>query len=162
MAVSEGVSCYICLDEGSNEAGKPLVRNCSCSGNMAGFTHISCIIEYAKQKSKHTADSDLTGFSTPWLKCNNCNQDFQNQLSLELSSAFVLFAKGLQVATLLRVVPLVLSLRHPLLLCHCLSWPLSSLPIGPRCLVGGRLMFCGGASGGRDEDGHHDWLCVER
>ena len=47
MAVSDGASCYICLDEGPDEAGKPLVRDCSCRGDTAGFAHLSCIIEYA-------------------------------------------------------------------------------------------------------------------
>jgi hypothetical protein len=59
MAVPGGASCYICLDEGPDEAGKPLVRDCSCRGDTAGFAHLSCIIEYADQKSKQAADADL-------------------------------------------------------------------------------------------------------
>ena len=93
MAVPDGASCYICLDEGPDEAGKPLVRDCSCRGDTAGFAHLSCIIEYAEQKSKQAADSDPTGFSTPWAKCNNCTQPFQNQVALDLSSAFISFAE---------------------------------------------------------------------
>jgi hypothetical protein len=90
-AVPKSASCYICLDRGPDEAGKPLVRDCSCRGNTAGFAHLSCIIEYANQKSKQAADS--TGYSTPWVICNNCKQQFQNQVSLDLSSAFVSFAE---------------------------------------------------------------------
>ena len=93
MAVPEIPSCYICLDEGPDEAGKPLVRDCSCRGDTAGFAHLSCIIEYAEQKSKQAADSDLWAFSTPWYDCNNCHQPFQNQVALDLSSDFVSFAK---------------------------------------------------------------------
>jgi len=92
-ALNNGASCYICLDEGPGEAGKPLVRDCSCRGDTAGFAHLSCIIEYAEQKSKHAADSDLTDFSAPWKKCINCTQQFQNQVGLDLSSAFVSFAE---------------------------------------------------------------------
>ena len=88
-AVPDIPSCYICLDEGPDEAGKPLVRDCSCRGVTAGFAHLSCIIKYATQKSEQAADSDLAGFSTPWGKCNNCKQLFQNQLALDLSFAFV-------------------------------------------------------------------------
>jgi hypothetical protein len=91
-AVPDIPSCYICLDEGPDEAGKPLVRDCSCRGDTAGFAHLSCIIEYAEQKSKQAAD-DLAAFSTPWDDCNNCNQPFQNQVTLDLSSAFVFFAE---------------------------------------------------------------------
>ncbi len=93
MAVPDIPSCYICLDEGPDEAGKPLVCDCSCRSDTAGFAHLSCIIEYAEQKSKQAADSDLAAFSTPWDKCNNCNQPFQNQVALDLSSAFVSFAE---------------------------------------------------------------------
>ncbi len=90
-AVPDIPSCYIYLDEGPDEAGKPLVRDCSCRGDTAGFAHLSCIIEYAEQKSKQAADS--AAFSTPWEECNNCNQPFQNQVALDLSSAFVSFAE---------------------------------------------------------------------
>jgi hypothetical protein len=93
MAVPDGASCYICLDEGPDETGKPLVRDCSCRGDTAGFAHLSCIVEYAEQKCKQAADSDPTGFSTPWEKCNNCHQLFQNQVALDLSYAFVSFAE---------------------------------------------------------------------
>ena len=93
MAVPDIPSCYICLDEGPDEAGKPLVRDCSCRGDTAGFAHLSCIIEYAEQKSKQAADSDLKAFATPWEECNNCHQPFQNQVTLDLSSAFVSFAE---------------------------------------------------------------------
>ena len=93
MAFSDGASCYICLDEGPDKAGRPLVRDCSCRGDTAGFAHLSCIIEYAEQKSKQAADSDPEDFATPWGTCNNCKQPFQNQVSLDLSSAFVSFAE---------------------------------------------------------------------
>ena len=59
MEFSDVASCYICLDEGPDEAGKPLVRDCSCRGDTAGFAHLSCIIEYAEQKSKQAADRRL-------------------------------------------------------------------------------------------------------
>ncbi len=55
--------------------------------------HGSKTIEYAEQKSKQAADSDLLAFSTPWEECNNCHQPLQNQVALDLSSAFVSFAE---------------------------------------------------------------------
>jgi len=93
MAVPDGASCYICLDEGPDEEGKPLVRDCSCRGDTAGFAHLSCIVKYAEQKSEHAADLDRVAFATPWEECNNCKQPFQNQVALDLSSAFVSFAE---------------------------------------------------------------------
>ncbi len=47
-----GATCYICLDGGPDEKGKPLARDCSCRGDSNGFFHMSCFIEYAKEKSK--------------------------------------------------------------------------------------------------------------
>jgi hypothetical protein len=93
VAVPDIPSCYICLDEGPDEAGKPLVRDCSCRGDTVGFAHLSCIIEFAEQKSKQADDSDMAGFSMPWEECNNCHQLFLNQVGLYLSSAFVSFAE---------------------------------------------------------------------
>ncbi len=71
--------------------GKPVVRDCACRGNDAGFAHMSCIIEYAQKKSEQAETSDE--FGTPWDKCPICRQDYQNDLSIHLSDAFVSFAK---------------------------------------------------------------------
>jgi hypothetical protein len=72
-----------------------LVRDCSCRGPGAGFAHLSCIVEYAEQKSKQTARKlPMWRFSEPWNVCPNCKQPFKNQLSLDLSSAFVSFAEA--------------------------------------------------------------------
>ena len=92
--VPDGASCYICLDEGPDEAGKPLVRDCSCRGE-AGFAHLSCIVKFAEQKSQQAADvdADLDVFTDPWYVCTNCKQPFRNRLSRDLSSAFVSFAE---------------------------------------------------------------------
>ena len=98
MAVPDGASCYICLDEAPDEEGRPLVRDCSCRGPGAGFAHLSCIVKYAEQKSKQTANIKgklpTSSFSEPWNDCPNCKQPFKNQLSLDLSSAFVSFAEA--------------------------------------------------------------------
>jgi hypothetical protein len=49
--IPEGAMCFICLGEGDDDEGGPLVRDCSCRGDSAGFAHLSCIIQYAEQKS---------------------------------------------------------------------------------------------------------------
>jgi len=84
-------ACWICLEEGNNGKGKPLVRACSCRGDAAGDAHNLCIVEYAKVKSKQAKnDAD---FERAWQKCPNCNQQYQNQLRLDLASGFVSFAE---------------------------------------------------------------------
>jgi E3 ubiquitin-protein ligase DOA10 len=59
--VPGGAACYFCLGEEADEEGKPLVRDCSCRGDSAGFAHFSCLTTYAEQKCK-VADV----FSEPW------------------------------------------------------------------------------------------------
>ena len=46
-----GAACWICLCEDPDDQGKPIVRDCSCRGNDAGFAHLSCLVDYAKMKS---------------------------------------------------------------------------------------------------------------
>jgi hypothetical protein len=92
-AVPDGAACYFCLGEEEDDEGMPLVRDCSCRGDSAGYAHLSCLAQYAAQKCKAAGDRDFDAFSTPWVICNNCKQPFQGQLSLDLSSAFVFFAE---------------------------------------------------------------------
>ena len=41
--------CWICLDDGPDENGGMPRRDCSCRGD-AGFAHLMCLQEYARQK----------------------------------------------------------------------------------------------------------------
>ena len=42
--------CWICLDDGPDENGGMPRRDCSCRGDAAGFAHLLCLQEYARQK----------------------------------------------------------------------------------------------------------------
>ena len=90
MDVPVGAACYFCLGEEADEEGMPLVRNCSCRGD-SGFAHIWYI---AKQQCKQAVDGNLVAFSEPWHKCNNCKQQFQGQLAIDLISACVSFTEA--------------------------------------------------------------------
>ena len=50
-ADNEGRTCWICLDGGTDEGGRSLVRECSCRGS-AGYVHTSCLIGYVQHKTK--------------------------------------------------------------------------------------------------------------
>ena len=89
-AIPDDAACYFCLGD---EEGKPLVRDCSCRGN-SGFAHLSCLTNYAEQKSIGVREGDTAAFAEPWEICINCKQPFQCQLSIDLSSAFVSFAES--------------------------------------------------------------------
>jgi hypothetical protein len=93
-AVPDGAACYFCLGEEADDEGKPLVRDCSCRGDSSGFAHFSCLTKYAEQKSRSTKDGEVIPFDEPWEICNYCKQPFQNQLAVDLASAFVTFAEA--------------------------------------------------------------------
>ena len=94
MAIPDGAACYFCLGEEADEEGMPLVRDCSCRGDSAGFAHLSCLEKYTEQKCKHAVDGNTVAFSEPWHKCNNCRQLFQGQLAIDLASTCVSFAEA--------------------------------------------------------------------
>ena len=70
--------CWICLEEGPDEAGEPLVRNCSCRGETSAGYHISCLINYAKSKTQRLIErsielNDFNSMKSTWLLCPNCS-----------------------------------------------------------------------------------------
>ena len=77
------ISCWICLCEEPDEYGKLPERDCSCRGH-SGFAHASCIIEYAKEKSKEAGEYDVHKFVDPWRICPNCKQRYQHELAIDL------------------------------------------------------------------------------
>jgi hypothetical protein len=91
-AIPDGAACYFCLDEGPDEMGKPVVRDCSCRGNDAGCAHLSCMIKYAEQKSKSLVGK--SNFGVPWHICLSCKQPFKGKLALAMSSAFISFTES--------------------------------------------------------------------
>jgi hypothetical protein len=91
-ALADGAACYFCLDEGPDETGKPVVRDCSCRGNDAGCAHLSCMIKYAQQKSKSLVGKD--GFHKPWQICLSCKQPFKGKLALDMTSACLSFVES--------------------------------------------------------------------
>jgi hypothetical protein len=92
--MSGAAVCWICLDGGADDTGKPIVRDCACRGNDAGFAHTSCIIKYAEKKCEQfSIDSQIFEFTAPWEICPNCNQSYQNDLLVHIADAFVSFAK---------------------------------------------------------------------
>ena len=117
--IPNGAICFICL-EGDDEddtttttttIGEPLVRNCSCRGDSAGFAHMSCMVKYAEQKCKQAAAKpsfpapwgpcpDLMTFAEPWTICPNCKQSYQQQVAIDLSSSFVTFTEMMATASI--------------------------------------------------------------
>jgi hypothetical protein len=88
-------ACWICLEEVADNVGVLPVRDCSCRGDAAGYAHPSCLIAYATTKSIQLKKGCSTKDQEEvWRKCPTCKQQYQNQLSLDLCTAYVTFAES--------------------------------------------------------------------
>lgn len=72
MSSSTAASCWICLDEGEDEHGRPLMRNCACRGE-SGWAHVSCLSGYAKTRTDGMTVGDFTKAleeckGNPWVR----------------------------------------------------------------------------------------------
>jgi len=81
--------CYICLDNGPDESGQPIRRDCSCRGSDCGFAHISCLAKFAEQKTEEWDGYSVGDLSEPWVMCPCCLQPHQNELAVDLANVFV-------------------------------------------------------------------------
>ena len=65
--------CWLCLEEGPDESGAPLVRNCSCRG-LSGFAHLSCLQKYAESEGRRAYDRaiiDPSDVAKAFITCPN-------------------------------------------------------------------------------------------
>ena len=85
--------CWICHEEGTNELGEPLRRDCSCRGCDAGYAHLSCLVEYAKHQTEEWDGHDLNELFKIWSDCLTCKQRHQNELRVELAIEFLSFVE---------------------------------------------------------------------
>ncbi len=90
-STSSSPSCWLCLGEGPDVSGMPLVRNCSCRGS-SGFAHLSCIIRYAEIDGRNCYQTK-GNIGTAFQECPNCKQEFQNDLRYHLERARVSFVE---------------------------------------------------------------------
>ncbi|KAK1740074.1 hypothetical protein QTG54_009024 [Skeletonema marinoi] len=91
----DGASCWLCLEEGPDDSGAPLVRDCSCRGH-SGFAHLPCLIQYAESKSRDLAERGaltLREFFQEKIfeQCPNCKQTFQGNIPYGMTTAQLAF-----------------------------------------------------------------------
>lgn len=77
----EGASCWICLEEGHDEKGHRLMRNCACRGEASGFAHASCVAKYLVQEDNKTGKRETKD------NCKKCNQPYQGDMALAVAIA---------------------------------------------------------------------------
>ena len=95
--------CWVCLEDGPDEAGEPLVRNCSCRGETSAGYHLSCIVNYAKNKTQKFMKSGrkvtrqeterlMNGddpVQSTWLVCPNCSGAYLGTVSNGMAAAMI-------------------------------------------------------------------------
>lgn len=87
-----GASCWICFEEGIDAYSAALERDfCSCRGS-AGIAHLSCLVDYAQQK---TLDTELGVIETyeeamklrePWEVCPCCKQPYRGSVGYTMAA----------------------------------------------------------------------------
>jgi hypothetical protein len=80
--------CRLCLQE-----GEPLVRECSCRSDC--FTHLSCIVALAENKSRQApAWNRMMVTQKAFTTCPKCNEDYRDYaLRCDLLKARVMFVE---------------------------------------------------------------------
>ena len=83
-------SCWICLDEGLDDHGQPLSRNCACRGD-SGWAHISCLASFAKMQTNGMSPVDFINVvrrlkGTAWSYCHTCKQEHHGDLRVALAN----------------------------------------------------------------------------
>ncbi len=93
--------CWICLEDGPDDSGAPLVRDCACRGETSAGYHLSCIIDYAKVKTneaidlRETKQKAVPSVREPWKRCPNCKQPYMASIRLQLAEAWLEHTKHL-------------------------------------------------------------------
>jgi len=87
-------TCYICLDDGPDELGGVIRRDCSCRGG-SGYVHISCLVKYAEQQFRKVQKELIEDcrVEDPWRHCPNCHQSYCNAFSMEMAQKYLAFAE---------------------------------------------------------------------
>ena len=70
--------CWICLEEGPDEAGEPLVRDCACRGETSAGYHLSCIVQYNMVRLDEVikaCEKNTSAYSI--VQRNGTTQDFE-------------------------------------------------------------------------------------
>jgi hypothetical protein len=78
-----GQTCYICLEDGSEEG---LVRRCACRGS-SGFAHLSCLVRQAEIKAQGNLSRGGNLPFGPWDTCRLCEQEFHGPVLCALGWA---------------------------------------------------------------------------
>jgi len=96
-------SCWICLEEGLDDHGQPLSRNCACGGD-SDWAHISFLASFAKVQTNgmsidNFADVIMNCNYTAWTNCHICKQEYHGDLRVALGNKWKDTVVGLDEAS---------------------------------------------------------------
>ena len=84
-------SCYICLEHSTID--QPLLRNCACRGDDAGWAHVACLAKFAASKvteleAQGEQDPSIN-ISSFWENCILCKTPYMQYMGVAMAEAFV-------------------------------------------------------------------------
>jgi len=85
------VVCYSCQECGPDASGRLPGRSCACRGSDAGYAHLSCLANYASEKSRH--EECVQDFNRPWEYCPVCEQKHRGEFAVALATEFSAFVR---------------------------------------------------------------------
>jgi len=85
------VVCYSCQECGPDASGHLPGRSCACRGSDAGYVHLSCLANYASEKSRH--EQSLQDFNRSWEYCPVCEQKHRGEFAVALATEFSAFVR---------------------------------------------------------------------
>ena len=86
--------CWICHSEVADDLGQPPRRDCLCRGSYSGFLHLSCLVEYAEQKSlQYGMNRKVSTLVDPWRHYPSYKQPYQNQPAIDPVNKYVVFVE---------------------------------------------------------------------
>jgi len=72
--------CWICLEEGPNNLGQPLRRD--CARGFGGYAHLSCLTGYAQHKACHIIETEDE-------RDDMSLADYENDVAIDMADEFV-------------------------------------------------------------------------
>jgi hypothetical protein len=85
------VVCYSCQECGPDASGHLPGRSCACRGSDAGYVHLSCLANYASEKSRQ--EQVVQDFNRPWEYCPVCEQKHRGEFAVALATEFSAFVR---------------------------------------------------------------------
>eukprot|EP00956_Cyclotella_meneghiniana_P000056 scaffold114_cov36-Cyclotella_meneghiniana.AAC.1 len=87
----DSLCCLFCCSDEPDKDSQPVRKEvCACRGD-AGYFHVSCLVEFAKTKTKAAMDRGHVNLGEIWMECPTCKQDWTGGTLVDMSKESVSF-----------------------------------------------------------------------